>query len=142
MKSILWVAFALVAIALPMQAHAANNLIGKVTSVLDGDTIKIGDKKIRFVGVDAPELDSGRSTATDAKNYVKAHCLNKPVVVNVNDPRPKDSSGRTLGLVYCNYETKSIEQQELEKDYAVRWIQYACDHANNEFWNSTFYHCP
>jgi Micrococcal nuclease (thermonuclease) homologs len=127
------------------QVYAANNMTGKVTSVLDGDTlkIKVGDntKKIRFVSIDAPEMDSGRTTATDAKQFVINECLGKQAIVDVNDPRTKDSSGRTLGLVYCNGNTIDMNQLELEQDYAVLYRQYACDKVHNEFWNNTWIQC-
>jgi len=128
-------------LAFPLSnVFAANNITGTVTSVLDGDTIKIGDKKIRFMFNDAPELGT-RSTADDAKAFVKQHCYNKKAVVDVNDPRPKDSSGRYLGMIWCNGETASINEQSLIEDYSVLYRYWNCDPKYNEFINLSFVKC-
>jgi len=116
-------------------------LTGKVTSVLDGDTVKIGSTKIRFVAIDAPELSSGRSTATDARDYVKNHCLNKTAIVDINDPRKKDSSGRTLADIVCGADVKSMNQLLLENDFAVLYRHYACDPLYNEFFMQPWVKC-
>ena len=34
-----------------------NNLFASHVTVVDGDTIKLGDVKIRFNGIDAPEIN-------------------------------------------------------------------------------------
>ena len=34
-----------------------NNLFASHVTVVDGDTIKLGDVKIRFSGIDAPEIN-------------------------------------------------------------------------------------
>jgi len=120
--------------------YGANNITGTVTSVLDGDTIKIGDKKIRFMFNDAPELGT-RSTADDAKAFVKEHCYNKKAVVDVNDPRPKDESGRYLGMIWCNGETVSINEQSLIEDYSVLYRYWNCDPKYNEFIDLSFVKC-
>ena len=47
-------------------AHAADSISG-VPRIVDGDTVQIGETKIRFAGIDAPETDQVCLDAKDAK---------------------------------------------------------------------------
>lgn len=70
---------------------------GKVTRVVDGDSIYVGDKKLRLWGVDAPEEnDFGYE---EAKSTLRNVVLNKTVTCTCRDI---DRHGRSI--VMCQLE--------------------------------------
>lgn len=78
----------------------AQCITGTVTSVIDGDTIKVDGQSVRFALVDAPELkyDGGQ-----ASNFIEEICpVGSAVVVDQDDSQLQDKYGRLLGVVYCN----------------------------------------
>ena len=62
-----------------------------VTSVIDGDTIKVKpfgcktdvEEKIRLIGIDCPEKDE--AFYQEAKDFVEKSCLNQRVILTYND---------------------------------------------------------
>jgi micrococcal nuclease len=58
-------------------------LEGKVTYVVDGDTLDINDIRIRLSLVDTPER--GQEGYKDAKDFVKDVCLDKKGEVDMMD---------------------------------------------------------
>ncbi|WP_428325412.1 thermonuclease family protein [Nitrosopumilus sp.] len=73
---------------------------GKITQIIDGDTVKVDGKSIRFALVDAPELkyDGGQ-----AKQFVEQVCpVGSEVIVDQDDDQLVDKYGRMLGVIYCN----------------------------------------
>ena len=76
---------------------------GIVTQVLDGDTIVIGNERVRFVGIDTPELHPAPEPgAIEAKQFVEELCFGKEVGLDVDDLESKDTYGRTLAIVYVD----------------------------------------
>lgn len=78
----------------------ASCISGKITQVIDGDTVKVNGKSIRFALVDAPELkyDGGQ-----AKKFVEQICpVGSEVIVDQDDNQLQDKYGRMLGVIYCN----------------------------------------
>ncbi len=74
-----------------------------VMQVFDGDTILLDDhRKIRLMGVDAPEVQSPyrdeEPCGQESKAYLTSLILNKKVTLTIGDP-PKDKYGRTLAYV-------------------------------------------
>lgn len=79
---------------------------GLVTTVSDGDTIEINDKdKIRFLGIDTPELEHKQSNiklecyGKDAETRMKQLALGKFVYLE-KESRNKDKYGRLLRNVF------------------------------------------
>ena len=75
-------------------------LVGKVVSVLDGDTTIVvvagkQQQQIRFVGIDAPE--SKHTFGSDSKEALSAKILGKAVAVH---REKKDGYQRVIGQVY------------------------------------------
>ena len=73
---------------------------GKITQIIDGDTVKVNGKSIRFALVDAPELkyDGGQ-----AKQFLEQVCpVGSEVIVDQDDDQLSDKYGRMLGVIYCN----------------------------------------
>lgn len=74
-----------------------------VTQVFDGDTIQLDDgRKVRLIGVDAPEVQSPycdqEPFGQESKAYLTSLILNKKVTLSLGDPS-KDKYGRTLAYV-------------------------------------------
>jgi micrococcal nuclease len=75
-----------------------------VVKVFDGDTIQLDDgRRIRLIGVDAPEVDSSyrrqEPFGEESKNYLTSFILNKRVSITLGDP-PLDKYNRSLAYVY------------------------------------------
>jgi endonuclease YncB( thermonuclease family) len=74
---------------------------GKVTQVIDGDTIKVYGKSIRFALSSAPELDE--SGGQEAKKFIENICpVDSTVLVDEDDLQTQGSYGRIIGIIYCN----------------------------------------
>ena len=91
--------FFYLAIFLSSSSIYANEYIGFVTKVIDGDTIYIEEegvqKKIRLSYIDAPELD--QLHGIDSKEFLKSIILNKNVTIS---SKKKDRYKRELSEIY------------------------------------------
>ncbi len=77
----------------------------EVARVYDGDTIELKDgRKVRLIGVDAPEVDSPYSRkepfGDESKAYLEKLIAGKKVSIRIGKD-PKDRFGRTLAYVYA-----------------------------------------
>ena len=74
---------------------------GKVTQVLDGDTLIVQGQKIRLYGIDAPELAQrsfdGKFIGIQSRKFLEHLVLNKPVRVEY---QKRGYYGRIIGRVY------------------------------------------
>jgi len=71
--------------------------------VVDGDTIRIGERRIRLVGFDTPEknarCEEERVDAERATQALQAWLNRGPFVMNINAPRAIDRYGRELQVI-------------------------------------------
>ena len=79
--------------------HVANaqELIGTVTHVRDGDTIEIGDVAIRLQGLHAPE--GNEAGGSDATAFMTDLVLGHKLVCDLTGERSHD---RLIGICYLN----------------------------------------
>ena len=85
----------------PNCSGTAGCIAGYVTQNIDGDTLKVYGKSIRFALVDAPE--SNESGYAEANNFIANTCpVDSFVVVDEDDLQTDGSFGRIIGVVYCN----------------------------------------
>lgn len=117
---------------MPLVFIAAAALAG--CSVTDGDTIRCGDERIRFLGVDAPDDPSNsrcrpvpkpgaicdRQRAEASKEALRRTMTGPLSIERVGI----DPYGRTLALVYVQGRSLSCRQIEAgQAVYVARWDQ-------------------
>jgi micrococcal nuclease len=74
---------------------------GKVTQVVDGDTVRINEHSIRFALLSAPEL--GQTNGEEAREFIGDICpVGTDALVDEDDGQTEGSYGRIIGVIYCN----------------------------------------
>lgn len=89
-------------------------LKGKITNIVDGDTIDLGETRVRLALTSTPELnDLG---GVESKNFVEEKCpLNSDVLIDEDDGQIEGSYGRVIAKVYC--QGVLLNEEILEKGY-------------------------
>ena len=101
----------------------ARCISGFVTRVIDGDTIVVGDKSIRFALVNTPEW--GDFDYAQARNFIENICpVGSKVLVDEDDGQTQGSYGRIIAKIYCN--ELNLNEEILEVGHAVILPQF-CD---------------
>lgn len=111
----------------PIKVHneGAEVLIGKVTRVLDGDTVHLDTEDgetttIRLEGVDAPEKD--QRFGPQATRWLIHQLSGNRVQAEISDT---DRYGRSLGHLYVD--DRWINQELVEAGFAWHYVQYSKD---------------
>ena len=123
-----------ISVILPMaQAHPV--WTGKVTWVIDGDTMIIGGKTVRLALTNVYEL--GTVKGNQAKSYVISVCYGKTATVHVDSKQPLDKFGRTVAEINCPY--SFLNYQILNKGYGTVDTRYcSISEFANEWWATKF----
>ena len=98
--------------------------------VVDGDTFKLGDRSIRLIGIDAPEMHPPRCDAEAKKGEAATAELQRllnqgPFVMKARIDEPQDKYGRDLRSVTRarpDGTTQSIAEDMLEGGTVRRYI--------------------
>jgi micrococcal nuclease len=94
---------------------------GKVTQIVDGDTIYLKDYKIRLSLTDAPE--KGKKGFKEATSFTKKLCpIGSTITVDQDDKQKKDMYGRVLGKVFCS--DKNLNAELLYNNHAKIKTEY------------------
>ncbi len=113
----------------------ADRMMGRVTSVHDGDTISIGNESIRLASIDAPELDQAHGPSSRA--LLAAMVLGQTVTITYVQT---DRYDRVVGTVFkpdCSHVNLNMVQEgaawyyeafQCEIDFRQRQ-DYAAAHA-------------
>ena len=105
----------------------AQNALSDILKVVDGDTIKISGKKIRFSGIDAPEINQNC-----IKNKKKISCgilAKEALIKKIGNKIPKcinegkDIYKRTLAECFVNGE--SLSKFLVRNGYAFAYRKYS-----------------
>jgi endonuclease YncB( thermonuclease family) len=136
----------------------------RVRNVYDGDTLTLDNgNRIRFLGVDCPELKEKHPFALEAKQYTKDLCEGKEVWLSFeSNSKQKDNYGRLLaviwvasankdgyvcineGLVYNGYATiYAVDKVSLNDKYFQKLIMFqrhAREHSLGIWKNFRNYH--
>ena len=104
-----------------------NNIFASHVYVVDGDTIKLGDIKIRFSGIDAPEINQ---TCIASEGKVACGKISKDILISkvTNNKisctdEGKDFYGRVLGECYVNGE--SLSRYLVREGFAFAYRKYS-----------------
>lgn len=74
---------------------------GKVTGIVDGDTILVDGQSVRFALASTPEINEPMGVA--AKQFVQQTCpVGSTVKVDEDDGQTQGSYGRMIAVIYCN----------------------------------------
>jgi micrococcal nuclease len=95
-----------------------------VDRVLDGDTVELLDgRKVRYIGVNTPELKNNACYAKEARDFNEALVLGKEVELEF-DERLEDDYGRTLAYVWLNAggTRRMVNMELLKKGYGTLLI--------------------
>ena len=113
----------------------SENIIHGNARIVDGDTIHIGQKKIRLHGIDAPER---RQNCIDAKDkpyacgqqstaFLKSLVKNKEVICEGKD---KDRYGRIIGICYAD--GINLNSTMVKEGWAIAYRYYSKDYVKEE----------
>ena len=84
----------------------ATCILGIVTDIIDGDTIKVLGKSIRFALVNTPEKEE--AGFDEARDFIESICpVGSSVLVDEDDMQTKGSYDRMIAVIYCNGENLS-----------------------------------
>ena len=104
-----------------------NNLFASHVTVVDGDTIKLGDVKIRFSGIDAPEINQ---TCVASEGKVACGEISRDILITkvTNNKisctdEGKDFYGRVLGECFVNGE--SLSRYLVREGFAFAYRKYS-----------------
>jgi micrococcal nuclease len=90
-------------ITIPVDSGCTGNaqcITGKVTKVIDGDTIKVDGQSIRFALTSTPEMYEEAGIL--AKQYIEKICpVGSTVLVDEDDLQTKKSYDRIIGKITC-----------------------------------------
>jgi micrococcal nuclease len=136
------IVFCLIAIILVSSTYSASAqytcqgtalcITGKVTQIVDGDTIYLKYYKIRLSLTDTPE--KGEKGFKEATSFTKKLCpIGSTITVDQDDKQKKDVYGRVLGKVFCS--GKVLNSELLYNGHANISVQYC---AKSEFSKETW----
>ena len=103
------------------------NVSSNTVHVIDGDTIKIGNKKIRFSGIDAPELN--QYCFKNGKKILCGVLAKKALIKKIGNKVPKcviegkDIYKRILAECFIN--EKSLSKFLVRNGYAFAYRKYS-----------------
>ena len=122
LKSDLWLFLPLIFFFLFFSVVKANQL-----TVTDGDTIRMGDERIRFSGIDAPEIKQTcihKELEFNCGEFSKNLLIEKIADQEVNCIREtKDQYGRTLAECFIGKE--SLSSYLVREGYAFAYRKYS-----------------
>ena len=112
----------------------SNNLFASHVTVIDGDTIRLGDVKIRFSGIDAPEINQ---TCVASEGKVACGKISRDLLIEkvTNNKisctdEGKDFYGRVLGECFVNGE--SLSAYLVREGFAFAYRKYSNKYIQDE----------
>ncbi len=112
----------------------SNNLFASHVTVIDGDTIRLGDVKIRFSGIDAPEINQ---TCVASEGKVACGKISRDLLIEkvTNNKisctdEGKDFYGRVLGECFINGE--SLSSYLVREGFAFAYRKYSNKYIEDE----------
>ncbi len=90
---------------------------GRITDIVDGDTLDVDNVRIRLSLVNTPER--GESGYSEAKEFTGSVCsIGSEALVDEDDEQKEGSFGRLIGLVYCENDRLLLNEELLNEGHA------------------------
>jgi endonuclease YncB( thermonuclease family) len=126
--------FSLLLVSIPASAQNHNTISG-TPRIVDGDTLAIGEVKIRLEGIDAPETDQVCLDANAAKwacgavarDRLIAHVNGRPIDCK---PTGTDRYGRTLAV--CSVAGDDLNAWMVHEGWALAFVRYSTAYVKEE----------
>ena len=114
----------------------AKCISGFVTRIIDGDTIVVDDKSIRFSLVNTPEW--GNKDYFQSGHFIETICpVGSRVLIDEDDGQTQRSFGRIIGKIFCN--GIILNEEILESGHAVILTKFCpVSEFANEPWAQKF----
>ncbi|HYD11549.1 MAG TPA: thermonuclease family protein [Allosphingosinicella sp.] len=123
----------------PAKAERGGKRIGGnpagAVRIVDGDTLRIGDARIRLHGIDAPERAQSCSDA-DGRRYRCGEEASAALARLIGDGRPdcaerdRDSYGRSVAI--CTVGGRDLNRAMVAGGWALAYIRYSRDYEADE----------
>lgn len=103
--------------------------------IVDGDTLRIGARRIRLYGIDAPERAQS-CTGADGRPYPCGAAATDALTRLIGSARPdcaerdRDRYGRSVAV--CSIAGRDLNRAMVAEGWAVAYIQYSRDYAGDE----------
>jgi endonuclease YncB( thermonuclease family) len=122
-------------VQVPAGARPAAGRIAGVARVVDGDTITVGETRVRLEGIDAPEAGQtcgrkwfGSWSCGSAATAALARLVEgRPVSC---EPRGLDKYGRVLGV--CFADSRDINAEMVRQGHAWAFVKYSQSYVREE----------
>jgi endonuclease YncB( thermonuclease family) len=113
----------------------AADLISGGARIVDGDTLTVGDVKIRLEGIDAPETDQvcldqhadEWKCGVEARDHLADHVASRPIDCT---PKGADAYGRTLAV--CRLAGEDLNAWTVHEGWALAFIRYSSAYVTEE----------
>ena len=104
-------------------AFVGGNKYVKIDRIIDGDTIVVGGKSIRLLGINSPE--KGEAYSEEAKEFLEGSILNKSIKLQVGSPK-YGKYHRILAFVFIRNTNINVElvRQGLANVYILNDKKY------------------
>ena len=116
----------------------ADCFTGRVTDIVDGDTLDVNNIRVRLSLVNTPErADSGYQ---EAKEFTESICpIGSKALVDEDDGQKEGSYDRLIGLVYCGNERQLLNEHLLNEGHAQIFGDFCgASEFSNEAWVREF----
>lgn len=120
-------------VAMPVYAQSNDHTIGKAR-VVDGDTIEVGNIRIRLWGIDAPE--ASQQCEADARRYACGTAATDKLVslIGARDVdcvhKTRDRYGRVVAM--CRIGNLDLGAEMVQSGWAVAFVRYSSDYVSQE----------
>ena len=124
-----------IVILLILSHYSLAKSISKPDRIIDGDTIVLNSKKIRFHGIDTPEI---HQKCKDKKGYVYACGLRatkefkKVIGTNKVLCKKKTTDRYRRSISVCFVNDKNINSLMVKRGWALAYRKYSKDYVNDE----------
>lgn len=123
----------LLAASLAFAATASAHEITGTAAIIDGDTIDIGNQRIRLAGIDAPEIAQtcerdgqswrcGQAAASELRKLTGGQTVRC-------EETGRDDYGRALAVCFATNNNTNINEELVKRGFAWAFVKYSSEYA-------------